>query len=74
MNVNNAFLLPEHQYITRHRNMVIPAHARLQNTSKSLNHICPRFWNQIPGHIKGCETLNKFKRDLKSFLVQKYSD
>ena len=74
ININNAFTLPDHQYATRNRNLVIPARVRLQNTSRTKTHICPQIWNKIPPHIKSCDTLNKFKLNLKSYLIQKYTE
>lgn len=69
----DGFTVTDHNYATRNRNLAIPRRARIVHTTKSIKHIYPKFWNQIPAHIKDCDSIHKFKTKLKSHLLQKYA-
>lgn len=60
-----------HSYDTRNKHeLVAPAH-RLALFDKSLLSLGPKIFNKLPDAIKNCTTFRSFKRNLKSFLVEK---
>jgi len=60
-----------HQYNTRNRNdPIVPKH-KLEATKRSIAHMGPIIWNSIPKEIKTAKNLSSFKRNLKSFLINR---
>ena len=63
-----------HEYPTRQRDNLLPAHARLTLTLNSLSVVGPNFWTSIPADIRNSPSRNSFKFEYKKFLLSFYSD
>ena len=60
-----------HSYNLRHRNRTEqPIIHRTSYALKSLQYRTPFVWNNIPDHLKCCETLSSFKKQLKSHFLE----
>ena len=74
VNSNNATLplQADHNYPTRfHDNFRTPLH----NTTlfqHSMSYSGPLVWNSVPNNIKVLRTLRSFKKQLKSYIINKY--
>lgn len=58
-----------HGMNTRHKNNFCPDFTRLNIAKQSPNYMGPEVFNRLPCHIKGSDTLNSFKKQLKCFLI-----
>ena len=65
--------LRRHCYNTRYSNLLNPAFARLVSTQRSLAVAAVNFWNRLPDSLKTIRTHSKFKRQLKSSLLNRYN-
>ena len=66
-------LFPEmdHPHNTRNRTAyLVPRFQRLNLSQKSLSYILPFKWNEIPLNVRMSPSLNKFKKCLKSYLLE----
>ena len=66
--------LPTHSYNTRNRSNLNPNFQRLTTTQRSLSYSAPMVWNGLPEELKTCPSLPIFKRNLKSYLINKYAN
>lgn len=57
-----------HSYQTRQLNLSFPRH-KLSITEKHPTYACIKYYNNLPVDIRNCQTLNLFKKKLKSFLL-----
>ena len=64
----------EHAYNTRSIDRLPFTFQRLNSTQRSLTFTGPHIWNSLPLHLRNIDTLPKFKKHLKQFLLEKYSD
>ena len=72
--LQNLFTLHRqlHNYNTRTRNNpTVPRH-NLEVTRRSISHMGPLIWNNVPNEIKILTTLNSFKRKYKNKLLERY--
>ena len=60
-----------HNYATRINNLRLP-YCRIHKATKKLSYQITKNWNSLPQHIKNVESLNAFKRNCKSFHINKY--
>ena len=59
-----------HRYNLRRRQEIIqPMIYRTTYALKSLQYKSPYIWNEIPQNLQECETLTKFKKQLKAHLL-----
>ena len=65
--------LPSHSYNTRNRSNLNPTFQRLTTTQRSLSHSAPAVWNGLPDDLKMSESLPIFKRNLKTYLINRYA-
>ena len=63
-----------HQYNTRGREELRSDLCRLKKAQMSIKFVGPKIWNQLPASLKGATSLPTFKRYLKNYLIDKYSD
>jgi len=47
---------------------LLPPRSRTKFGDRSFRHAAPTLWNKLPSHIKEAQSVNQFKRLLKSFL------
>jgi len=72
--LSNIFTLNRdfHNYNTRHRNdPVVPKH-NIDICTRSIAHMGPVIWSELPNEIKMKPTLNSFKRRYKNLLIDQY--
>ena len=69
-----SFDTATHSYQTRNRSQIVPLYQRTTLTQHSLYFSAPHVWNSLPPLIKQAETLNKFKKLLQNYLIQKYEN
>ena len=60
-----------HNYATRTNNLRLP-YCRTHKATKQLSYQLTKNWNLLPQHIKSNGSLNAFKRNCKSFHLNKY--
>ena len=48
--------------------LMVPATTRKTFGDRAFAHAGPQLWNSLPTHIRETETLDKFKKKLKTFL------
>jgi len=63
---------PEHQYNTRSRSNFKLPFPRVENIRVNYKYQFVNIRNKIPNYVKDKNTLNSFKRALKSYLLGKY--
>ena len=63
-----------HHYNTRGREELRSDLCRLKKAQMSIKFVGPKIWNQLPASLKGATSLPTFKRYLKNYLIDKYSD
>jgi len=61
-----------HSYDTRKREDAIPVFQRLSLSQNSLSYAAPRAWNALPDHLRCMPNLNRFKSELKAYLLSNY--
>ena len=49
----------------------IPPVPRLKRTERALSFCGPSIWNKLPYHLRACENISRFKKDLKTYLFTK---
>ena len=64
--------LPLHNYQTRHRNLYRPIRNRTRLCDKSYLHLSPIYFHQLPLHLKSIGVKNKFKKEVKKYLLSQY--
>ena len=64
----------DHVYHTRSIDHLPVTFQRLTSTQRSLTFAGPQIWNNLPLDLRNIETLPKFKKSLKQFLLEQYSD
>jgi hypothetical protein len=60
-----------HQHNTRYKNSVHVNHFRSTLAQSSPHFMASKIYNRLPQEIRNCSDLTKFKKKLKSFLVDK---
>ena len=74
-NSNTSDFHSNHTHNTRHsRSNLVPVFQRTTRTQQSLSYSGPKIWNQIPIEIRLLPTVHQFKKKLKDYLVEKYSN
>ena len=61
-----------HNYRTRNRNNLVVPRYNLSVTQKNWVYRSINIWNSIPSYIKDCDSVTKFKTNLKSYLINQY--
>ena len=64
---------PIHNHDTRYGDLLRTDFTRLTICQNSFNYLLPKIWNNLPIHIKNITKFNKFKFDLKSYLISAYA-
>ena len=54
-----------------YKRLVVPRTVRKTFASRAFSVYGPSLWNQIPNYLKELNSLDKFKKDLKTFLFNK---
>ena len=54
-----------------HKRLVVPRTVRKTFASRAFSVYGPSLWNQIPNYLKELSSLDRFKKDLKTFLFNK---
>ena len=67
------FNIASHRYSTRGSTLIQPSFQRLTTTQKSINFKGPQIWNSLPKSITDLSNFNLFKKNLKNYLISKYS-
>lgn len=66
----DSFSSLNHCYDTRHKsNLAVPNH-KFAFYEKSVLFLGPKIFNRLPRSIQSCNSLNSFKHNLKSYLVE----
>ena len=65
--------VPIHNYSTRNRNLVRPEFQRTTICQNSISYRLPCVWNSLPNPIKNIRKYNRFKTEVKAYLISKYS-
>ena len=65
---------PRHSFETRNRLAPASEFHRLSKCQQAVSFAGPAAWNRLPVRLKELENLNKFKKTVKSFLIDKYED
>jgi len=60
-----------HDYNTRSRNLIKPVQHRLNIFHLSPQYMAPKIYNSLPLTIKNINSITKFKKTLKNFLLDK---
>ena len=68
---SNVFRV-HHNVNTRSRDLPLSSFNRLSSTQRSITFTGPKIWNSLPVSIRDSESLNKFKRELKSYFISQY--
>ena len=63
----------DHVYQTRSIDLLNVTFQRLTSTQRSLTYIGPQIWNNLPLELRNIDSLPKFKKYLKQFLINQYS-
>ena len=66
----NELNIQSHSYDTRSNNQVHDPFPRLVSTQRSIGHVGPKIWNELPVDIRESSSLNMFKNKLKNFLLE----
>ena len=67
--LNHPFETCRHSYLTRHNNYLQQEFQRLSVCQRSLSYEGPKYWNSLPAYLREIESLCKFKKELKSYLL-----
>lgn len=72
----NRYIKPDqiiqlHPYNTRHRNNIIPTHHNLEIYKKKPVYAGAKFFKKLPNKLKQESNVNKFKYELKLYLIDK---
>ena len=63
----------QHGVNTRHSDLAIPKFQRLSRTQQSISFSGPTIYNTLPPCIRNISSLDKFKIELKEYLIGQYS-
>ena len=72
LRISSSLATSTHLHNTRGNNQALPRYRRLNSSQRSLSYICPTVWNSLPEFIKCSESLNIFKNNLKTHLLENY--
>ena len=61
-----------HSINTRNRNLATPTYHRLTCTQHAVSYKGPTVWNSLPRSLKEIESVQLFKKLLKSHLLESY--
>ena len=61
-----------HNYKTRNRNNLVVPHYNLSATQRNWSYRAIKVWNSIPQSIKSCNSVIKFKFNLKNYYLNQY--
>ena len=64
--------LPIHSYSTRNSHLLRPEFQRLKICQNSISYELPSLWNSLPNHLKQIDKFNRFKFELKEYLISSY--
>ena len=64
--------VPTHNYNLRNRGTTPQIDTRLESSEKSIQLRGEKIWEELPEHLKNSTSMIKFKRNLKSKLLQSY--
>ena len=64
----------KHDRNTRNRNHAVPTFHRLTKSQHAVSYKGPTLWNRLPTFLKDITNLKHFKKDLKTYLLQAYTD
>ena len=71
-NPENFDFRSEHSYNTRQAGNLRPPLQRLRSSEQSVFSKGCSLWNELPEPIKTADSLEKFKRSLKEYYLEKY--
>ena len=60
-------------YVTRQNANLRTSFQRLALTQKSIFYAAPSAWNSVPLSIRNLDDVENFKRELRTFLLEKYN-
>ena len=63
-----------HTHNTRGRQELRSEFCRLKKSQMSIRFLGPKIWNKLPASLKGASSLPTFKRNLKNYFVDQYSE
>ena len=63
-----------HNFNTRNRNLAAPSFQRLTLTQQSFSYAGPSNWNKLPIFLRSIQSPNIFKKKLKQYLIDQYTD
>ena len=58
-----------HAYMVRNNSFIKLPRYRCERTKSSITYNSCKFWNSLPPNVKTCESIVKFKRKLKTWLL-----
>ena len=61
-----------HNVNSQHKDIAAPLFQRLQNSQHDISNSGPTVWNSFPLNLGSIDTLNRFKRELKNYFIDKY--
>ncbi len=65
---------PLHSHDTRNKHFIFRNKRRLKGTSLSVVCRGPQIWNELDENTKMSQSVSSFKKNLKKYLLSKYSD
>ena len=68
----NSNFQRSHGYNTRGCQTLVPNFSRLTLTKHAISSNGPAFWNSLPEEIRNSNSVTTFKRNLRTFLIDKY--
>ena len=72
---NNSMLstgADHHDYNTRSRHNLVTPRYNLTASQKSWKYQAIKLWRSLPANLRNCNTLRKFKVNLKTHLISRY--
>ena len=69
---NLDLIYPNHNHDTRGRENLVLPFPRVETLRINFKYQCNDIWNKIPSEIKSSKSLKSFKRELTSYLINKY--
>ena len=60
-----------HPYNTRNRDIIVPAHHKLEFYNKKPTHIGAKYFRNLPDTLRKENDINRFKIQVKNYLLDK---
>ena len=72
--IQNGNFSVDHSRFTRNRNLAAPTFHRLSLSQHAFSFSGPSHWNALPNYLRIIPKFRNFKRELKSYLLDQYSE